>query len=83
MSTPSRALWESELLLLLRDVVERYESDTDAARALGISRSHLSRVLREEKPMTARLAHALGYDQRVIFVPYEHRSRSGKNVERS
>lgn len=68
-----KALCESDLLLVLRGDVERYASDAEAAASYGISRSHLSRVLSGEKPITARLAHALGYERQSLFVPYEYR----------
>lgn len=70
---PRRSLLESELLLVLQDEVERFKSDSMAAQRFGVSRGHLSRVLREQKPITKRLAHALGYELQTIFVPYEHR----------
>lgn len=68
-----KALREDELLLVLRGEVERYHSDAHAAKALGVSRGHLSRVLRQQKPLTARLARALGYWQQSRYVPYEYR----------
>ena len=71
---PLKPLRESEILLVLRGAVDRYESDAQAAKALGVSRGHLSRVLRQHKPVTARLAHALGYEMQALFVPYEHRT---------
>jgi DNA-binding phage protein len=69
-----KPLRESELLLVLRGDVERYKSDAKAAEAYGVSRGHLSRVLRQQKPITARLAHALGYERQSLFVPYEYRN---------
>lgn len=68
-----RPLRDYELLNVLKNEVDRYESDAAAARHLGVTRSHLSRVLRQQKPITKRLAHALGYEQQALFVPYEYR----------
>lgn len=64
---------EDELLDELEREVERYASDAAAARAFGVSRSHLSRVLRRVKPLTATIAHGLGYEQQRWYVRYEER----------
>jgi plasmid maintenance system antidote protein VapI len=48
-------------------------SDAAAAKWLGVSRSHLSRVLSRQKPIADRLALALGYERQDLFVPYEER----------
>jgi len=69
----SQCRYESDLLQELLRVVEGYESDAAAARAFEISRSHLSRVLRGEKPITARIALGLGYEEQKHYVRYEHR----------
>lgn len=50
-----------ELTALLVSDVRKYTTDAAAARAYGISRSHLCRVLSGNKPITARIAQALGY----------------------
>jgi hypothetical protein len=68
-----KALRDYQMLAVLKREVERYDSDAAAAKAFGLSRSHLSRVLRGLKPITARIAHAMGYEQQSLFVPYEHR----------
>lgn len=64
---------ESDLLHELETAVDRYESDAAAARAFGVSRGHLSRVLRQQKPITAKIAHCLGYQPEIRFVRYEQR----------
>ena len=64
---------EADLLFELEKAVERYESDAAAARSFGVTRGHLSRVLRGEKPITAKIALGLGYEQQRGFVRYEHR----------
>lgn len=64
---------DDDLLHELERAVDRYPSDAAAARAFGISRSHLSRVLSRQKPMTAKIAHGLGYEQQRCYVRYEHR----------
>lgn len=69
-----KILRHSDMLLVLRGEVERYQSDSAAASALGVSRSHLSRVLSGQKPITDRLAEALGYKKDPMFVPYEYRT---------
>ena len=48
-------------------------SDAKAAKAFGITRGHLSRVLRGEKPMTAKIALVLGYEQQRWYMRYEQR----------
>jgi len=64
---------ESDLKHELERAVDRYESDAAAARAFGVTRGHLSRVLRGEKPITQKIAHCLGYERQWRFVRYEHR----------
>lgn len=64
---------EDELLYELECAVEKYPSDSAAAKAFGVSRGHLSRVLSRQKPLTAKLAHCLGYEQQYRYVRYEHR----------
>ena len=64
---------DDDLLYELELAVEKYPSDAAAARAFGISRSHLSRVLSKQKPMTRNLAHGLGYEQQHRYVRYEQR----------
>jgi plasmid maintenance system antidote protein VapI len=58
---------------VIRAECDRFPSDSTAAKRLGISRSHLSRVLSGGKPVTARVALALGYELQTWFVPYEER----------
>lgn len=65
---------EGELRAELERDVERYPTDSAAAKALGVSRSHLCRVLSGQKPITERIAHSLGYEQQRCFVRYEHRN---------
>jgi hypothetical protein len=57
----------------LRTEVDRYDSDSAAAKAFGVSRGHLSRVLRGLKPVDGAIAHALGYERQDCYVPYEYR----------
>jgi hypothetical protein len=57
----------------LERVCDRYQSDAEAARAFGVTRGHLSRVLRGIKPITARIALGLGYEEQKRYVRYEHR----------
>lgn len=64
---------DSDLLHELETAVDHYDSDAAAARAFGVSRGHLSRVLRGLKPITAKIARGLGYEQQTCYVPYEHR----------
>jgi DNA-binding phage protein len=68
-----RPLRDHEFMTVLQNEVDRYRNDAAAAKALGVSRGHLSRVLRDLKPVTARIAHALGYQIEPLFVPYEER----------
>jgi plasmid maintenance system antidote protein VapI len=69
----ARLKTDGDLLLELEKAVERYTSDAQAARSFGVSRSHLSRVLSGQKPITAKIAHGLGYEQQKRYVRYEHR----------
>jgi hypothetical protein len=64
---------EAELLYELKTVVDQYPTDAAAAKAFGISRGHLSRVLRGLKPITANLASCLGYEEQKRYVRYEER----------
>lgn len=64
---------DDDLLFELERAVEKYPSDRAAAKAFGVTRGHLSRVLSRQKPMTANLAHCLGYERQNRYVRYEHR----------
>lgn len=65
---------ESDLLQELIRNVDRYPSDAAAAKAFGVTRGYLSRVLRGLQPITAKIARGLGYERQICFVRYEHRS---------
>lgn len=69
-----KVLRDYELRAVLEHEVERYHSDSAAAKAFGVSRSHLSRVLRGVKPIDGAIAHALGYERQDCYVPYEEKS---------
>lgn len=73
MARARKPLRDYQMLALLERAVEGYQSDAAAAKALGVSRSHLSRVLSQQKPITDRLALALGYERHDLFVPFEER----------
>jgi plasmid maintenance system antidote protein VapI len=64
---------EDDLLAELRRQAERYPSDAALARAFDVSRSHMNRVLRGLKPITAKIALGLGYEEHRGFLRYEHR----------
>jgi plasmid maintenance system antidote protein VapI len=64
---------EDDLRYELVRQAERYDSDAALARAFGVSRSHMSRVLSGQKPITAKIALGLGYERQVRFIRYEHR----------
>jgi plasmid maintenance system antidote protein VapI len=68
-----RPLREHELLLALRGEVARYLTYKMAAEHLGISAQYLTDVLQQRRAISARLAHALGYERQALFVPYEQR----------
>lgn len=55
----------------LREAVDCYESDSAAAKAFGVSRSHLSRVLRGIKPVDGKIARAIGYERQDCYVRAE------------
>jgi plasmid maintenance system antidote protein VapI len=59
---------EDELMLELEREVEKFDTDSAAAAWLGVTRGHLSRVLSGEKPITAKIARALGYEPMRCFV---------------
>jgi plasmid maintenance system antidote protein VapI len=62
-----------DVLYELQRLADTYESDAALARAFGVSRAHMSRVLRGLKPITAAIAHGLGYEEQPRYVRYEHR----------
>ena len=68
-----KVLRDYQMRLRLHNEVDRYPSDSAAARAFGVSRGHLSRVLRGLKPINGAIAHALGYEREDCYVPYEER----------
>lgn len=68
-----KVLRDYQIRLRLRNEVDRYESDNAAAKAFGVSRGHLSRVLRGLKPVDGAIAHALGYERQDCYVPYEEK----------
>jgi plasmid maintenance system antidote protein VapI len=65
---------EADLLGELLSEADRYPSDAALAKAFGVTRSHMSRVLRGLKPITSKIALGLGYEEQRGFVRYEHRS---------
>lgn len=73
MGSNRRVLRDYQMRLRLRNEVDRYQSDSAAAKAFGVSRGHLSRVLRGLKPVDGAIAHALGYERQDCYVPYEER----------
>jgi plasmid maintenance system antidote protein VapI len=58
---------ERDVMMEFRREVESFSSDAKAAKAMGISRSHLSRVLSGAKPLTAKLAAFIGYEQETWY----------------
>lgn len=74
MARIRRPLREHELLLALRGEVERQATNKQAAERLGVSAQYLGDVLHGRRAISAKLAHALGYERQALFVPYEHRS---------
>jgi hypothetical protein len=68
-----KVLRDYQMRLRLRNAVDRYRSDCAAAKAFGVSRGHLSRVLRGLKPVDGAIAHALGYERQDCYVPYEEK----------
>lgn len=62
-----------QMRLLLINAVDKYPSDLKAAKAFGVSRGHLSRVLRGLKAIDGSIALALGYERQDCYVPLEHR----------
>ncbi len=67
-----KVLGDSEIQVRLRNEVDLYPSDSAAADAFGVSRGHLSRVLRGLKPVDGAIAHALGYERRDCYVQYDY-----------
>lgn len=68
-----KVLRDYQIRLRLHNAVDRYRSDSAAATAFGVSRGHLSRVLRGLKPVDGAIAHALGYERQDCYVPYEEK----------
>lgn len=59
-------LWEVYDELEKRN--EEYESDSEFARQIGISRSHMSRLLRREAKPGAKVLKFLGLESLVVYV---------------
>lgn len=64
---------ETDLLIELRTASYKYPSDALFAKSFGVSRGHMSRVLRGLKPITAKIALGLGYEEQKCYVRYEYR----------
>ena len=68
-----KVLRDYQIRLRPRSEVDRFDSDSAAAKAFGVSRGHLSRVPRGLKPVDGAIAHALGYERQDCYVPYEEK----------
>ena len=51
----------------LRQVACSYHSNAELARAIGVTRSHFSRVIRGEKNPDGKILKWLGYRKAVLF----------------
>jgi transcriptional regulator with XRE-family HTH domain len=60
-------LIEKQLLRMLRERVKVYKNQSELARAIGISRSHMSRVVRGDKPIDGRVLAWLGYRAVTVY----------------
>ena len=51
----------------LLDARKDFRSDAELARAIGVSRSHFSRVMRKEKPIDGKVLRWLGFRRVVAY----------------
>lgn len=51
----------------LRQAVNHYRSEAELARAIGVSRSFLNRVMRGEKKPTGKILKWLGYREAHVY----------------
>lgn len=64
----SSYLHEHAVRVLLRKELERFRSEAEMARAIGISRSHLNRVMRGEKAAAGKVSDWLGLTAKTLYV---------------
>lgn len=57
-----------EVVEHLRQEAGSYRSEAELARAIGVSRSHLNRIMRGEKKPYGRVLHWLGYKPAQVYV---------------
>jgi predicted DNA-binding protein (UPF0251 family) len=64
-----------EAIEILRRLVEEEGSQTQAAAKLGISSGYLSEILTNGKPISDKVAEALGYERVVVYKPLEKKGK--------
>jgi len=65
----SKPITAKELLFDLRFRLKYfYRNQSELARAIGISRAHMSRVVRGKKPIDGRVLSWLGYKVITVYV---------------
>lgn len=52
----------------LREALGDFRSEAEMARAIGVSRAHLNRVVRGEKPPDGKIAKWLGFKRIIAYV---------------
>jgi predicted DNA-binding protein (UPF0251 family) len=58
-----------EAIAMLRRLVDDEGSQTQAAAKLGISSGYLSEILTNGRPISDKVAKALGYERVVVYKP--------------
>lgn len=59
----------NDALLALLDTVAEYRSASEFARAVGVSKAHISRVLSGQRAIDGKLAKRLGLKRIDAYVP--------------
>lgn len=63
----SRYLHENAVRFLLKAEQKRFRSQAEMARAIGISRSHLNKVMHGEKQAAGKVSDWLGLEVRTLY----------------
>jgi predicted DNA-binding protein (UPF0251 family) len=64
-----------EAIDMLRRLVEEEGSQTQAAAKLGISSGYLSEILTNGRPISDKVAKALGYERVVVYKPLDKKGK--------
>jgi predicted DNA-binding protein (UPF0251 family) len=64
-----------EAIDMLRRLVDEEGSQTQAAAKLGISSGYLSEILTNGRPISDKVAKALGYERVVVYKPLDKKGK--------